>query len=164
MTILQAVFLGLVQGIAKFLPISSSRHLNLMQALFHMDIEQPLLFNILLHVGTLFAVAVVYWKDWIEMLLHLIHNKTLMLLFIASLPALTTKILLDEPLVWTNTHNALLGWCFLATGLILLLTQRMSSCRNEMRRKESVGIREALAWVVCGRSVCCRESAAATAQ
>lgn len=53
MSVIQAAFLGLVQGLAEFLPISSSGHLNLLQALFGVNVEHQLLFNILLHVGTL---------------------------------------------------------------------------------------------------------------
>ncbi|MDD3412050.1 MAG: undecaprenyl-diphosphate phosphatase, partial [Eubacteriales bacterium] len=84
MSILLAAMLGLVQGLAEFLPISSSGHLNLLQALFGIDLEHQLLFNVLLHVGTLIAVAVVFWHDWIQMICHPIKNKTLLLLFIAS--------------------------------------------------------------------------------
>ncbi len=145
MSVIQAAFLGLVQGLAEFLPISSSGHLNLLQALFGVNVEHQLLFNILLHVGTLAAVAVVFWKDWVEMILHPIKNKTLLLLVIASLPALAAKILFDEPLDYVETHNSLLGVCFLLTGLMLLLTQRLSQ-RNAQRGVENheVGVVEAL--------------------
>lgn len=98
MNVLTAALLGLIQGLAEFLPISSSGHLNLLQALFGVDVEHQLLFNILLHVGTLVAVAIVFWKDWVAMIAHPIKNHTLVLLFIASLPALAGKILFDKPL------------------------------------------------------------------
>lgn len=62
MTILTAVLLGLVQGIAEFLPISSSGHLALLQNFFHVD-AGDLLFDVLLHVGTLFALCLVYRRD-----------------------------------------------------------------------------------------------------
>ena len=55
MSILEAAALGLFQGLAEFLPISSSGHLNLLQALFGVELDHQLLFNILLHVGTLVA-------------------------------------------------------------------------------------------------------------
>jgi len=146
MSILQAAFLGLVQGLAEFLPISSSGHLNLMQALFGVEMEHQLLFNILLHVGTLAAVAIVFWKDWLHMVLHPIKDKTLLLLFIASLPALAGKILFDKPLDYVETHNELLGVCFLLTALLLLLTQVLSR-RNAAHKaeKQRVGVAEALA-------------------
>lgn len=146
MSILLAALLGLIQGLAEFLPISSSGHLNLLQALFGVDVEHQLLFNILLHVGTLAAVAIVFWKDWVQMILHPIKNKTLLLLFIASLPALIAKVIFDEPLDYVETHNALLGVCFMATGLMLILTQWLSQ-RNAKRgvEKTTVGVGEAVA-------------------
>lgn len=145
MSILMAAFLGLIQGLAEFLPISSSGHLNLLQALFGVSIEHQLLFNILLHVGTLAAVAVVFWRDWVEMIKHPIKNKTLLLLVVASLPALVAKVIFDDPLDYLETHNILLGVCFLITGLMLVLTQRFSQ-RHAQRgvEKREVGVVEAL--------------------
>ena len=146
MSILEGAFLGLIQGLAEFLPISSSGHLNLLQALFGVELDHQLLFNILLHVGTLVAVLIVFWKDWLNMLLHPIKDKTLLLLFIASLPALVAKVLFDKPLDYVETHNDLLGVCFLLTGLMLVLTQKWSM-RNAKRKaeKNKVGVGEALA-------------------
>ena len=146
MSILEAAALGLFQGLAEFLPISSSGHLNLLQALFGVEVDHQLLFNILLHVGTLVAVLIVFWKDWLNMLLHPIKDRTLLLLFIASLPALAAKVIFDAPLDYVETHNDLLGVCFLLTGLMLVLTQKWSK-RNARRgaEKSRVGVGEALA-------------------
>ena len=146
MSILEAVLLGLFQGLAEFLPISSSGHLNLLQALFGVNVEHQLLFNILLHVGTLVAVLVVFWKDWLNMLLHPIKDRTLLLLVIASLPALIAKVIFDAPLDYVETHNDILGVCFLITGLMLVLTQKFSE-KNAKRRQEKhkVGFMEAIA-------------------
>ena len=65
MSILEAIMLGLVQGIAEFLPISSSGHLAILQNLFNMsDIEGGhMLFDVLLHFGTLVAICFMYWPD-----------------------------------------------------------------------------------------------------
>ena len=62
MSFLTAVLLGLVQGIAEFLPISSSGHLVLLQNIFNVE-QADLLFDVLLHVGTLAAVFAVYRRD-----------------------------------------------------------------------------------------------------
>ena len=146
MSILEAVLLGLFQGLAEFLPISSSGHLNLLQALFGVNVEHQLLFNILLHVGTLVAVLIVFWKDWLNMLLHPIKDRTLLLLFIASLPALAAKVIFDAPLDYVETHNDLLGVCFLLTGLMLVLTQKLSEKNSRAKaEKTQVRIPEALA-------------------
>ena len=126
MSILEGAFLGLIQGLAEFLPISSSGHLNLLQAAFGVQIEHQLLFNILLHVATLAAVGIMFWKDWVDMILHPIKNRTLLLLFIASMPALAAKILFDDALDYVEVHNTYLGVCFLLTGLMLWLTQIFS--------------------------------------
>ena len=63
MTLLQSVFLGLIQGLTEFLPVSSSGHLAIAQNIFHIDTGSSILFDILLHVGTLMVVFAVYWKD-----------------------------------------------------------------------------------------------------
>lgn len=62
MSLLEAVLMGLIQGITEFLPVSSSGHLALFQIAFDLD-EVGLLFDCLLHLGTLIAVFAVYYKD-----------------------------------------------------------------------------------------------------
>ena len=69
MNIFEAIFFGLVQGIAEFLPISSSGHLALSKSLLNMsDLEANMTFDILLHLGTLIAVFIVYYKDIFELI------------------------------------------------------------------------------------------------
>ena len=73
MSILQAILLGIVQGIAEFLPVSSSGHLAIIQNIFHIETDGGLFFDIMLHLGTLVAVIVVYRKDILRMLVETIH-------------------------------------------------------------------------------------------
>ena len=65
MSVLLAIFLGIVQGVTEFLPISSSGHLSILQNIFKINYseEEHLLFDVMLHLGTLIAVCVVYRKD-----------------------------------------------------------------------------------------------------
>ena len=63
MSVLQSIFLGIVQGITEFLPVSSSGHLAILENIFHIETDGGMLFDIMLHVGTLAAVFVVYHKD-----------------------------------------------------------------------------------------------------
>jgi len=66
MDILHAIFLGLIQGLTEFLPISSSGHLALLEHYFDVQ-EAGLAFDVLLHVGTLVALISFFWQDWWDM-------------------------------------------------------------------------------------------------
>ncbi|GHU40788.1 undecaprenyl-diphosphatase [Clostridia bacterium] len=63
MTVLKAILMGLIQGVAEFLPISSSGHLVLFKQLFHVNTDTGILFDVMLHLGTLLAVFVVFRKE-----------------------------------------------------------------------------------------------------
>lgn len=149
MSIWQAAILGLVQGLAEFLPISSSGHLILARAL--MGITQTaaqadvfLMLDILLHVGTLVAVLVVFWRDWMDILKNPFKSKTLLLLFIASLPALFVAVLFND-LVESFFTGWFLGISFLITAVFLLAAEAAS--KRIERKKDAtpaVGFKHAI--------------------
>ena len=60
MTYFEAIILGVVQGLAEFLPISSSGHLALLQHFFGVESDRVLMFTVMLHIGTLVSVFVMY--------------------------------------------------------------------------------------------------------
>ena len=129
MSIFQSVFLGLIQGLGEFLPVSSSGHLLLARIIFGIqtDTHAMKMLDILLHVGTLLPVLIVFRKEWIDMLLHPVRNKTLLLLIIASLPTLAVyfgvkKIMPGGFSVFDN--GWFLGTSFLITAFFLLLCDR----------------------------------------
>ncbi|MDO4297988.1 MAG: undecaprenyl-diphosphate phosphatase [Lachnospiraceae bacterium] len=70
MTILESILLGVVQGITEFLPVSSSGHLAIIQNLFHIETNGSMLFDIMLHLGTLVAVFIVYRRDIWKMIVE----------------------------------------------------------------------------------------------
>ena len=84
MTISSAILLGIVQGVAEFLPISSSGHLAILQNLFALSAgEDHLFFDVLLHLGTLVAVFIAYWDEIYDMIVEffagvgdLVHHTT----------------------------------------------------------------------------------------
>ena len=64
MTLLKSIIFGIIQGLTEFLPVSSSGHLALFQNIFGMENPEELIaFNVLLHLGTLVAVFIMYWRD-----------------------------------------------------------------------------------------------------
>lgn len=70
MTILESILLGIVQGITEFLPVSSSGHLAILQNIFRIETNGSMLFDIMLHLGTLVAVFIVYHKDIWKMIVE----------------------------------------------------------------------------------------------
>ena len=68
MTFLQSILLGLIQGVAEFLPISSSGHLAIAQNLLNINAEVPAFYDVLLHLGTL--AAVILLRSLLTLLLH----------------------------------------------------------------------------------------------
>ncbi len=70
MDLFKSVIMGIVQGIAEFLPISSDGHLALMKHILHMETDTGLLFDVLLHLGTLIAIFIAFWKDIWELVLE----------------------------------------------------------------------------------------------
>jgi len=146
MTIFEAAILGIVQGLAEFLPISSSGHLELFQHIMGLSDNSAsmMLLTVLLHVGTLVAVAVVFWNDWMDILRHLFKSKTLGLLFIASLPALFAALLLGDAMD-SLFGSGFLGLAFLITALFLLLTEYIGKkMKNRTDLQDEVGVKHAL--------------------
>ncbi len=72
MSVIQSLILGIVQGLAEFLPISSSGHLAVIQNMMHLDPNNILSFTVMLHFGTLIAIFVVYWNDIVALLKELL--------------------------------------------------------------------------------------------
>ena len=149
MSIFQAIILGLVQGLSEFLPISSSGHLILTRALLGISEATSqggafLMFDILLHVGTLGAVVIVFWKDWWGILKNPFKSKTLGLLFISFLPALGGALVFND-LIEGMFTGWFLGIAFLVTGLVLTLAEGLSQRRQYKEKAiETPKIKQAL--------------------
>lgn len=135
MTAFHSFLLGLIQGAAEFLPISSSGHLAIAQNLLHLNAEIPEFFDVLLHLGTLLAVFAAYWRDIVEIIVEFFRGigdiahhrtptpvpparRTILLLIIASLPLF--GVLPLRKTVRGLTDNMLfVGLALIVTGFLL---------------------------------------------
>lgn len=70
MSVLKAIGMGVLQGLTEFLPVSSSGHLAIFKCIFKMDTETGVLFDVLLHVATLIAICIVYYRDLVRLILE----------------------------------------------------------------------------------------------
>ena len=167
MTYLMAVFMGLIQGVAEFLPISSSGHLALFQAFFGMeDVESKyLLFTVLLHFGTLISVCVVYWRDVLEMVREFflglaalagrreknpppVARRLVMLIIVATLP-LFVMVFFKDALNRLFSNSLMVSCALMATGFILFFSDRLAQGRKTARNATVI---DALA-VGCGQAL-----------
>lgn len=130
MDIWEAIILGLVQGLTEFLPVSSSGHLLLLQRLF--GIDGGLFLPIILHLGTLVAVCVVFWKDILALFKK--PYKTIGFLILASIPAAVIGLALDdiiEEAIFGGKYFAIfLAIFFLITAALLFATEKLAKKRE----------------------------------
>jgi undecaprenyl-diphosphatase len=121
MSVFQAIILGVIQGVTEFLPVSSSGHLVLFQKIFGIT-EPALLFDTLVHCGTLAAVVVVLRRDILNILTCLFQPLTLYLI-IATIPAVIIALLFKDFIEKAFTSGAFLGFAFLITAALLWVSE-----------------------------------------
>lgn len=122
------ILIGLIQGFAEFLPISSSGHLVLIYDIFNVT-ENTILLSIILHVATLFAVVFVYWKD-IVVLIKNPFCKTNKLLVTATIPTVVLVLIFEKFINNAFSNNFyIIG--FLITAIVLVVSERLSKKESE---------------------------------
>jgi undecaprenyl-diphosphatase len=153
LTIIEALVLGIIQGITEFLPVSSSGHLVLIQKIF--GIEAPvLLFDTLLHVATLTAVCGVLWRDIWDILKKIIQPMTFFIV-IGTMPAVIAALLLSRQIEAAFAGASFLGFSFLITSIVLVTAETLGRKNGTNQTKEKkdmtwhdalfVGIMQAIA-------------------
>ena len=134
---LHVVILGVLQGITEFLPVSSSGHLVVVEALLGQ--EPQLSLNIILHAGTLLAILVFYRREvW-----RLVGDDrcVVILLVVATVPAAVAGLVVKRYFQQWTESPLLAGVAFIVTGILLLMTLRR---QPGQMRYEALGYRAAL--------------------
>ena len=155
MEIFQAVILGLVQGLGEFLPISSSAHLVLVPWLFNWE-DPGLTFDIALHIGTLLAVAIYFWRDWSQLITKGVTNarsregRLFWYLALATIPGAMIGLLLEEKAETIFRNPVLIAIMLIVLGIVLYWVDRKSAKKIEaenisLKTSFLIGLSQALA-------------------
>ncbi len=128
-------FLGLLQGLAEFLPVSSSGHLVLFSKIFGLD--ESLFLSILLHVATLLSIVVVFHKDIWQMIRHPFSDSTIRLV-VATIPTCLIVLVL-LPIIKQSFAGALLPLCFSISAVLLMFAEIFS----KKRKNEKIDLKTA---------------------
>lgn len=161
MDVLQAIIIGIVQGLTEFLPISSSGHLVLVPEI--MGVKSSLAFDTVLHVGTLVAVVTYFWSDIVHMIRSFISSLTdipggnfregieedpfkrlAWMVIIGTIPAGLAGVLFKD--FFESLFNSItaVGFFLIVTGLLLWGSERISARIKEKLPVEKLGVRDSL--------------------
>lgn len=148
MSMFNALLLGIIQGVAEFLPVSSSGHLSIAQNLLGLGLEgaDDVFFDVLLHLGTLAAVFIAYWTDIKEMVLECVRmiqdftkgtmpkkvppsRRLILLIVIGTLP-LFLILPVKDPIEGLYNNTFFVGGALLVTSLMLFFCDRLQNGRK----------------------------------
>ena len=136
-SVFQAIVLGIVQGLTEFLPVSSSGHLILVPWLLKWQEDPGLAFDVVLHLGTLLALVVFYWREWLEMAMSLVNGdrvrrRLLLLLIVASIPGAIIGVLLEKQAETIFRSPVLIAITLVTLGLILWAADAFGSKKRKI--------------------------------
>lgn len=134
----QALLLGLTQGLSEFLPVSSSGHLVLVRSLLGIEGDY-LVFDVMMHVGTLLAIFVVFFKDLLALFKP--PFKTIGLIILASVPAVIVGVTCDDLIGGIFSDAKYLCFFFLFTALLMFATELVS---KRVRGDKPIGVKTAV--------------------
>jgi undecaprenyl-diphosphatase len=163
MTVAHALVLGIIQALTEFLPVSSSAHLNVFPWIFGWDMPES--FDVALHLGTLLAICVYFFKDWVKLITagckkvfkkeDSTDGKIFWYLVIATIPAGILSLILDkvsDKFIGDNLNleMGLIAVALIVLGIVLYMVDKKS--KSEVKYEEIslmqsilIGISQAIA-------------------
>ncbi len=159
---LEALFLGVLQGVTEFLPISSSAHLILAPWFFQWNspILDSLTFDVALHAGTLFAILWYFWKDWLDLIIGFFRifirrrvtqfqERLILYILLATLPAGVIGLLLAKTVESSFRNPALIVLPLATVSFLMIFAERRT---HASRPLEELTLRDALI-IGCAQAV-----------
>tara|TARA_B100000029_G_scaffold43604_1_gene40384 strand:+ start:2014 stop:2805 length:792 start_codon:yes stop_codon:yes gene_type:complete len=156
MDVVDAVVLGIIQGLTEFLPVSSSGHLEIGREILNADLlaTENLLFTIILHFATAFSTIIVFKEDIMKLFKKTIsssfnsNHKYLLKIIISMIPAVLIGLLFEKEIeLFFNGNILLVGSMLIITGILLLLTKMSKEIKGDISYLHSfiIGIAQAFA-------------------
>jgi undecaprenyl-diphosphatase len=157
MSLLEAFIYGVLQGLGEFLPISSTAHITLAPWFFRWK-DPGLSFDIALHLGTLAAVIIFFWKDWINLIkagltdVKSDEGKLFWYIVLACVPGGILGVLFEEHIETTFRNPLLIGIMFIVMGIVIYAADKYSESRFELmdigpKRSFLIGVSQAIAMI-----------------
>lgn len=148
MSIIEAIILGIVQGLTEFIPVSSSGHLLLIHDAMGVQ-EHALAFDVALHAGTLLALIGFFWRDIVQIGRDLIKGgpkrRLALLIALATIPAAFFGFLLQDSAESTFRTPILVAWTMIIFGCIMLVADYVYDRYTKHTKLEKIDLRQALA-------------------
>jgi undecaprenyl-diphosphatase len=144
---LQALFLGILQGLTEFLPISSSAHLILIPWFFRWNnpLVDSLTFDVALHAGTLLAILWYFWRDWVELVagffrilarrrVQSFHEWLIVYIVLSTIPAAVAGFLLEKTIEGSFRNPALIVLPLVAVSFLMIYAERRPHASNPLEK------------------------------
>ena len=156
MSFLEALILGIIQGLTEFLPVSSSGHLELVKAIQGHELSggSSMMMTVVLHFATALSTVIVFRKDILEIIKGLFQFKIneefkfALKIVLSMIPAAIVGVVFDDVIEgFFNEQIMLVGFMLILTGLLLFLADRAQNTDNKVTVKDAIviGIAQAIA-------------------
>jgi undecaprenyl-diphosphatase len=148
MNLIEALLLGIVQGLTEFIPVSSSGHLVLMDKALGIQ-GGGLAFDVLLHVGTLFALVIYFHKDIYRLFTGLVskneYTNPARLMIIATIPAVIAGLLVSDYAEGTFRSVILVSINLILVGLLMIWAENLAASRKKQADMNKITTKQAMA-------------------
>lgn len=155
MGFLEALFLGILQGITEFLPISSSGHLVLGETFLGLDVEKLKSFDVVVHLGTLTAIIIYFWKDVVGLFKGLFgylgfyrkksfdreYRKLIGFIIVGTIPAVIVGLFFEDLIDFVFRNTLYVGLWMIIVGEIFIISEGVL---KKYKKEEKIGYIQAL--------------------